>query len=142
MSYTDEESMLIAEIMRESSLNEIKNKAGRVDHKIFDASRRRMCVNYLKEQASKFKESEKYVYFNCCHVKGKKSILRFFWNNTTFFDTGIYTDFHDLSCLGYFYFLGKTALHFSKQLRSVALLRLARLIKHSERRTSSCVSAV
>ncbi|XP_060592245.1 uncharacterized protein LOC132746970 [Ruditapes philippinarum] len=59
MSYTDEESMLIAEIMKEASLNEIKYKAGRVDHKLFDASRRRMCVNYLKEQSSKAKEAEK-----------------------------------------------------------------------------------
>lgn len=47
--------MLIAEIMRDAHIEEKKNKAGRVDMKIFDASRRRMCSNYLKEQCAEKK---------------------------------------------------------------------------------------
>ena len=50
VDYTDDESMLIAEIMRDAHLEEKKTKAGRVDVKLFDAQRRRMCTNYMKGQ--------------------------------------------------------------------------------------------
>ncbi|KAH3861841.1 hypothetical protein DPMN_024792 [Dreissena polymorpha] len=44
--------MLIADILRESHIDE-KKKASSTDIKLYDASRRRMCLNHIKEQATK-----------------------------------------------------------------------------------------
>ncbi|KAL4231286.1 hypothetical protein ACF0H5_008866 [Mactra antiquata] len=58
ITYTDEESMLIAEIMRQSTLQDIKDKANKLDHKIFDAGRRRMCLASIRAQSKNRIEKE------------------------------------------------------------------------------------